>query len=164
MISSSQPDRPGRVVLLLSVQPQSEDPTQKHPARAAVGSPAPGRSGHHRLPADLPPQTREGGKQHPSQSPLPEDWHRRRRRLLAEHWHQVSAAGLAASTGDQLRHRDQRLRLQRRRSGCHLNRARRGRTGECNPNINLQLQKHIWTFTEDPFHALVWQYFFTCMH
>ena len=131
---------------MLSLQPQSEDPAQKHPARSVVGPPAAGRHGHHRLPADLPPQTWKGGKQHPNQSPLPEDRHWRRRRILAKHRHQVSAAGLAASTGDQLRHRDQRLRLQRRRSGCHLSRAGRGRTGERYQNIIALL----WTFTEGP--------------
>ena len=140
MISSSQSDCPGRAVLLLSVQPQPKDPAQKHPERSALGSPAAGRHGHHSLPADHPPQTREGGKQHSCARPLLKDRHRRRRRLLAKHRHQVSSAGLAASAGDQLRHRDQCLRLQGRRSGRDLGRARRGRTGESTTSGNIKLQ------------------------
>lgn len=135
---------------MLSLQPQSKDPAQKHPACSAVGPPAAGRHSHHCLPADLPPQTWKGGKQHPNQSPVPEDRNRRWRRLLAKYRHQVSAAGLAASTRDQLRHRDQRLRLQRRRSGCHLSRAGRGRTGKRYQNIIAKL----WMFTEGPFFML----------
>ena len=130
MISSRQPDLPGRVVLLLPLQPQSKDPAQKHPLGSAVGSPAAGPHGHHRLPAALTPQTREGGKQHPCASALAEGRHRRRSRFLAEHRHQVHAADLAAPAGGPLRHRDQRLQLQGRRSGCDICQTWRGRTGE----------------------------------
>lgn len=136
LTSSRQSNRPGRIVLL-SVQPQSKDSAQKHPERSAVGSPAACWRGYHRLPAGLPPQTWQGGKQHPRPGSLPENWHWRWCWLLAEHRHQVSAAGLAASTRNQLWHRNQRLRLQRRRSGRYFSRAWRGRTGESISSMTL---------------------------
>ncbi|XP_043965623.1 translation initiation factor IF-2-like isoform X2 [Gambusia affinis] len=121
--------RPCRAaLLLLPVQPQSEDPAKEHPERPAVGSPAAVPRRHHRLPAGVTPPAGQGGKQHAGPGPLPEGGHGGRSRLLAEHRHQVPAAGLAAAAGEQLQPGDQRLQQQGRGPGRHISRAWRGGT------------------------------------
>ncbi|CAN8179283.1 unnamed protein product [Coccothraustes coccothraustes] len=116
-------DRGQPALLLLQLQPQ--DHVHQGGEGAALGVPAAGAAHLHRVPADPAPQARHGRGQPPHPHPLAQDRAQLARRPLAEHRLQTRPAELVQAAAQQLGHRDQRLRPQRQRPGCHLAGTRR---------------------------------------